>query len=167
MHTVNGLVIQGKQEARDRGFPTMNIQLKEPLDASLDGLWICSYSPTTYENYVGVANVAKGGAMLEVHMLDFNRDMYNQEVEIVLQYTIPRLGSMADDINQLKKCSNCRMCTLRDYGYSAWTVEGTESICERNRRPNFEYNYGNDILEYRATTCDDFIRGDPTEEHLD
>lgn len=37
----------------------------------------------------------------------------------------------------MKKCTDCRYCIQQDYGYSNWTVEGTDVDCLLKKNPDF------------------------------
>ena len=57
-----------------------------------------------------------------------------------------------------KKCSNCDFCVLQDFGYSNYTVEGTEVYCSNGLNPAapFDRWYGADSRDEFAKTCSAF-----------
>ena len=86
-YTVLGRVIQDRQLARQLGFPTANLDVQNEqlppagvyaVDALLDEVWL-----------PGVANLGRrptvvdaGALSLEVHLFDFDRDIYGQLLEV-------------------------------------------------------------------------------------
>lgn len=46
----------------------------------------------------------------------------------------------------MKKCDECKFAELRDYGYSEYTVEGTEVLCLLDLNPDLPCDrwYGED-----------------------
>jgi riboflavin kinase / FMN adenylyltransferase len=87
---ISGEVIKGRQEGRKIGFPTANIEaigvsnletiLPKGVWATrikVEGKWhksACSYGPAP------VYNIEQ--TILEVHILDFDKDIYGQIVEV-------------------------------------------------------------------------------------
>ena len=61
-----------------------------------------------------------------------------------------------------KSCLNCKYCVCRDYGYSNYTVEGTEVYCLLNMNYKFPVDifYGNEPELLYATQCKYFTKGD-------
>lgn len=67
----------------------------------------------------------------------------------------------------MSKCTDCRYCIEEDWGYSNYTVEGTEVNCLLNKNPDFPTDrfYGeNEKLNF-AATCDGFVDGESI--HID
>lgn len=58
-------------------------------------------------------------------------------------------------------CENCRFAILHDYGYSNYTVEGTEFSCAIDAHPegSFDRFYGVDERLGYAERCGDFVAG--------
>ena len=64
-------------------------------------------------------------------------------------------------------CNNCKFALFQDYGYSNYTVEGTEFTCLTDSHPagTFDRFYGeNDQLNY-APQCNSYANGEPV--HID
>lgn len=85
--TVYGTVVEGKKLGRTLGFPTANLATG---DAQLppNGVWAVRALLPDGRSVDGVANlgtrptVGGHGRVLEVHLLDFSRDLYGQSLEI-------------------------------------------------------------------------------------
>lgn len=86
--TITGRVTYGQQLGRTIGFPTANISLKRKV-VPIRGVFAVKmhWQNNTYE---GVANIGfrptvKGqNCQLEVHLFDFNQDIYGQLVDVEL-----------------------------------------------------------------------------------
>jgi len=88
-YTVIGTVVQGRKLGRTLGFPTANLRVhNEQLPQ--DGVWAVEVTLADGSRYRGAGNlglrptVEGEGArrMLEVHLLDYEGDLYGQEVEV-------------------------------------------------------------------------------------
>ena len=84
-YSIIGKVIHGNQLGRTINTPTANISLKTKLPA-IDGVWAC-YVNIDNKDYQGVANVGARPTVdsfkpiLEVHILDFDQDIYDRIIE--------------------------------------------------------------------------------------
>jgi riboflavin kinase/FMN adenylyltransferase len=107
-YIITGRVVGGQKLGRTIGFPTANIEVEE--DAKLipmDGVYACRVN-TLGQTYNGMLNIGfrptvsshKDFRTIEVHILDFNRDIYSEE--IVIEF-IDRIRSemQFDGINAL------------------------------------------------------------------
>ena len=126
--------IEGRGEAGKRGYPTINLHLLDPSEKT--GLFICRVFLSNHRYYDGICHIIDNGIIAEVHILgNYPIEVeVDEKVTIELKYELTKTGSMKDDIEQIRRCSNCKYCTLEDYGYSAWTVLGTTSICDLSLR---------------------------------
>ncbi len=95
---VTGIVVRGKGEARKLGYPTANIDYvsAETFGA---GVWLCSLW-FAGKQYQGLAIIdmwkqQNGLPSLEVHVLDFSRDVYGQTVHVDLHKKIRDLEKFA------------------------------------------------------------------------
>ena len=85
---ITGKIVKGNQLGRTIGYPTANIQIESPYKIiPKDGV---------YAVYVQIQGIQKKGMMnigikpsigkndhsLEVHIFDFNKDIYNQEIRV-------------------------------------------------------------------------------------
>jgi len=93
--TVTGNVVEGKKLGRTIGFPTANLRT---VDAQLppSGVWVVRARLLDGSDVGGVANIGVcptiGGTTrsLEVHLLDFQGDLYGKNIEIqFLNYLRP------------------------------------------------------------------------------
>jgi len=84
-YSIIGKVVKGKQLGRTINTPTANISLKTKLPA-IDGVWACRVSIDN-KDYDAVANVGARPTVdslkpiLEVHILDFDQDIYDRIIE--------------------------------------------------------------------------------------
>ena len=93
-YSVCGRVVHGDGRGRQLGFPTANIQLfrkKSPVR----GVFAVTAVGISQQPVSGVANVGirptVGGeqrVLLEVHLFDFDQDLYGKQVEIIFQQRI-------------------------------------------------------------------------------
>jgi len=85
--TLCGRVAHGDKRGRTIGFPTANIRLHRHR-SPLSGVFAVHMSWPGARAYAGVANVGKRPTVdgtwlqLEVHLFDFDRDIYGQHVEV-------------------------------------------------------------------------------------
>ncbi len=87
MILVQGIVVKGKGEARTLGYPTANIDY-ESLQIISPGVWLCSVLHNQQRlvglAVVGMWKLANDLSSVEVHILDFEEDIYGQHVEVYL-----------------------------------------------------------------------------------
>jgi riboflavin kinase/FMN adenylyltransferase len=85
--TLSGRVAHGDKRGRIIGFPTANIYLHRKA-VPIAGVYVVKMHGITRAGLPGVANVGTrptvGGtrSLLEVHLFDFNRDIYGRHVEV-------------------------------------------------------------------------------------
>ncbi len=67
------------------------------------------------------------------------------------------------------RCDKCKFCVLEDYGYSNWTVEGTNVSCVLNLNPKFpaDHRWGHSPEAEFAKECSRYTQGDPVEIDVD
>ena len=86
-YRMSGRVAHGDKRGRDLGFPTANIHLHRK-NAPLHGVFAVEMFGIHGEPVAGAANVGTrptvGGTrcLLEVHLLDFNEDIYGRHVQV-------------------------------------------------------------------------------------
>lgn len=89
-YTLSGYVIKGKQIGRTIGFPTANIQLGVDYKLIPQTGVYAVYVKIGDKRFKGMLNigfrptVAGSEKTIEVHLLDFNEDIYGEELEIQL-----------------------------------------------------------------------------------
>ncbi len=106
-----GTVIGGHQLGRRLGYPTANLSI--PADLAVDnGVWAArvTVEGRTYGalGYVGRKPTVDqdGQRVLEVHLLDFNGDLYGRSIRVeLLQYvrTERRFASTEDLLQQIDR----------------------------------------------------------------
>lgn len=91
VHEVQGLVVQGDQRGRALGFPTANVAV-QPVLPPADGVYAVvarelgrDHEPRTLIH--GIANLGTrptfaAGRSVEVHLFDFERDIYGRELRV-------------------------------------------------------------------------------------
>lgn len=86
-HIFTGTVVQGKQLGRTMDFPTANLCLPEGLQLPRLGVYACKATVDGKE-YMAVTNIGTrptvcgDGVNGEVHLLDFDGDLYGKEITI-------------------------------------------------------------------------------------
>ena len=111
-YSVLGKVIKGKQIGRTIGFPTANIDINT-RDVLLRGVFCVKATiGSNDKEFNGVANIGfkptvDGNALtLEVHLLNFNEDIYDSNLQIEFMHRIRGeekfndLDELTDQINQ-------------------------------------------------------------------
>ena len=129
--------------------------------------------------FVGVSVKAKA-LVFEIHIIDFDGDLYGKEVGIDLlekireQIIFPSVEAAKEQIkkdyeftmtkiNEYKSCKDCKFFMMKDYGYSNYTVEGTDGSCLIDKHPTgtFDIGYNNDNVEFKhANKCDFYNPGE-------
>lgn len=100
-YRMSGRVAHGDKRGRQMGFPTANIHLHR-CKVPLTGVYAVQLFGIDGEPVNGVANIGVrptiGGdkALLEVHLLDFNRDIYGAHVQVVFLQKLREEHKFAD-----------------------------------------------------------------------
>lgn len=100
-YRMSGRVAHGAKRGRTMGFPTANINLHR-CNVPLSGVFAIQLFGVAGEPINGVANVGvrptvgTDKALLEVHLFDFNRDIYGQHVQVHFLYKIRDEQKFAD-----------------------------------------------------------------------
>lgn len=123
------------------------------------------------ELYLGITNISfKNYFISETHILHFNQNIYGQEIEITLLSFLrnPILSKTIKDSktiieNDIKRfwdsdysCFNCKFFVAQDYGYSNYTVEGTNHDCLVEEYKNYRPKYDG----HTAPICPYFNKGE-------
>ncbi|MGK0498562.1 MAG: riboflavin kinase/FMN adenylyltransferase [Oceanicoccus sp.] len=106
-YSISGRVIVGRQLGRQLDAPTANLQLHR-LRSPLTGVFTVEVE-IDQQLYKGVANVGTRPtvddsltAILEVHILDFNRDIYGKNIKVIFHKKI-RDEKKFDSVEVLKQ----------------------------------------------------------------
>lgn len=61
-----------------------------------------------------------------------------------------------------KNCADCKNCVMVDYGFSDWTVEGTDLICAKGAHPKMPFDrwYNENTLVTFAENCSEYVESD-------
>jgi riboflavin kinase / FMN adenylyltransferase len=92
-YSISGKVVHGAKRGRELGFPTANVHIKHERPA-LTGVYAVKLDGLNAVANLGVRPTIKHGAagipklLLEVHVLDFNRDLYGQHVHVEFLHKI-------------------------------------------------------------------------------
>ena len=105
--SVSGRVCHGKKLGRTIGVPTANVSLKRKV-SPVSGVFVVSVLGLDNATHYGVANIGNSPtvkndkqAQLEVHIFDFNQDIYGRYIEVVLEQQL-RQEIKFDSFEQLK-----------------------------------------------------------------
>jgi riboflavin kinase/FMN adenylyltransferase len=112
-YTLRGYVIEGRKIGREMGFPTANIKPANDyklvpgngvyaVEVKIDGL-----------NLQGMLSVGSnptipglsGRRSIEVHIFDFERDIYDKEIEVIFRYRLrdeKKFGSIDQLTHQME-----------------------------------------------------------------
>ena len=87
-YSIIGRVFHGDKRGRQLGFPTANVLLKRRV-SPISGVYVVKVN-TGEGSYFGVANVGSRPTVagirqqLEVHIFDFDENLYGQSIEVVM-----------------------------------------------------------------------------------
>ena len=106
-YTITGKVIYGRQVGRTLGVPTANLQLHR-YRAPIDGVYAVEIKGLD-KDYRGVANVGVRPTfsedtlkpILEVHIFDFDQEIYGRYLKIIFRHKIREEKKFAD-VEKLK-----------------------------------------------------------------
>ncbi|NLS12236.1 bifunctional riboflavin kinase/FAD synthetase [Vibrio sp. SM6] len=106
-YSISGRVSHGRKLGRTIGFPTANIPLKRCV-SPVSGVYVVQALGADTLPIGGVANIGHRPTVngvrqqLEVHLFDFNRNLYGQQLEIVLLHKL-REERKFDSFDALKQ----------------------------------------------------------------
>lgn len=92
-YSITGRVVHGQKLGRTIGVPTANLLLKRQV-SPVSGVFVVSVLGIADKVYQGVANIGQRPTVngvrqqLEVHIFDFNSDLYGLQLEVVLEEKI-------------------------------------------------------------------------------
>ncbi|MFZ5646305.1 MAG: bifunctional riboflavin kinase/FAD synthetase [Bacillota bacterium] len=114
---VQGVVVAGESRGRTLGFPTANLQLEENgLVVPAKGVYAVKVQ-VDGDHYLGVANIGikptfhgfNSRPNLEVHLLDFQGDLYGKQIKVFLTRRIreeKRFSSPGELVEQIRSDIN-------------------------------------------------------------
>ena len=142
-YAITGTVVRGRQLGRNLGFPTCNLALNRK-NIPLHGVYACLAVITTADGEQwlaqGAANIgyrptvggagsqehangqASEEAWLEVHLLDFNKDIYGARMQVVFRHFI-RAEQKFDSLNALVQQISADVQQVRAY----FSISGDDS----------------------------------------
>jgi len=120
-YAIQGRIVSGDQRGRELGFPTANLEIGDHL-APPNGVYA---AVTTVDNIcwpvalnIGLRPtlaLAKPVLRVEAHLLDFQGDLYGQELEVEFVRKLrdeKKFGSMAELTDQIQRdVAAVRACT--------------------------------------------------------
>ncbi len=119
VYSISGKVLVGQQLGRKLDAPTANVELHR-LRAALSGVYAAEVI-VDGKSFFAVANVGnrptvndRVKAILEVHLLDFNEDIYGKVIEVIFRKKI-RDEKKFDSIDELKSQIHKDFEVGRDY----------------------------------------------------
>lgn len=121
---ISGAVVKGQQLGRDLGFPTCNVRLNR-MSLPLHGVYACDVKVDNVDMaerlLKGAANigyrptVSDGRkAILEVHLLDFDSDIYGERITVIFRHKI-REERKFESLQALQTCIAIDVQTVRDF----------------------------------------------------
>ncbi len=114
-YSISGKVIHGAKRGRELGFPTANVHIKHERPA-LTGVYAVKLQGLNAVANLGVRPTIAGvpKLLLEVHVLDFNDDLYGQHVHVEFLHKI-REEMKFDSLDALKTQIAADIVVARTY----------------------------------------------------
>ncbi|MBC7756230.1 MAG: bifunctional riboflavin kinase/FAD synthetase [Bdellovibrio sp.] len=114
-YSVNGKVVHGAKRGRALGFPTANIHMRHERPA-LTGVYAVKLDGLNSVANLGVRPTIAGvpKLLLEVHILDFNGDLYGRHVHVEFLHKI-REEMKFDSLDALKAQIAADIVTARNF----------------------------------------------------
>jgi riboflavin kinase/FMN adenylyltransferase len=106
-YSINGRVAHGRKLGRQLGFPTANVPLKRCV-SPVSGVYVVEAHGLGGKPVGGVANIGQRPTVngvrqqLEVHLFDFDADLYGQQIEVALLKKL-RDEQRFESVDELKK----------------------------------------------------------------
>lgn len=121
---ISGTVVKGQQLGRDLGFPTCNVRLNRK-NLPLHGVYACDVKVDNVDMaerlLKGAANigyrptVSEGNkAILEVHLLDFDSDIYGERITVIFRHKI-REERKFESLQALQTCIAIDVQTVKEF----------------------------------------------------
>jgi riboflavin kinase / FMN adenylyltransferase len=118
-YSVSGKVVHGAKRGRELGFPTANIHMRHERPA-LTGVYAVKLDGLNSVANLGVRPTIKQGVagipklLLEVHVLDFNADLYDKHVHVEFLHKI-REEMKFESLDALKTQIAADIVTARNF----------------------------------------------------
>ncbi|MCW8884142.1 MAG: bifunctional riboflavin kinase/FAD synthetase [Motiliproteus sp.] len=118
-YTLSGKVIHGRKLGRQLGVPTANISLQRKR-LPFEGVFVVEARNPQGEVFAGVANVGirptvQGESpLLEVHLFDFDRDIYGQRLDVEFKAFV-RPEQKFDGVDELQRQILADIATAKDW----------------------------------------------------
>ena len=118
-YSVSGKVVHGAKRGRELGFPTANIHMRHERPA-LTGVYAVKLDGLNSVANLGVRPTIKQGVagipklLLEVHVLDFNADLYDKHVHVEFMHKI-REEMKFESLDALKTQIAADIFVARDF----------------------------------------------------
>ena len=121
---ISGTVVKGQQLGRDLGFPTCNVRLNRKT-LPLHGVYACEVAVDSVDMaerlLKGAANIGyrptvseSRKAILEVHLLDFDSDIYGERITVIFRHKI-REERKFESLQALQTCIAIDVQTVREF----------------------------------------------------
>lgn len=121
---ISGTVVKGQQLGRDLGFPTCNVRLNRK-SLPLHGVYACDVKVENADMaerlLKGAANIGyrptvseEKKAILEVHLLDFDSDIYGEQITVIFRHKI-REERKFESLQALQTCIAIDVQTVREF----------------------------------------------------
>lgn len=121
---ISGIVVKGQQLGRDLGFPTCNVRLNRK-SLPLHGVYACDVKVDNVDMaerlLKGAANIGyrptvseEKKAILEVHLLDFDSDIYGERITVIFRHKI-REERKFESLQALQTCIAIDVQTVREF----------------------------------------------------
>jgi hypothetical protein len=161
--------IEGFGKGTTIGFPTINVYL--PIGTIELGMWAIA---TKLGKSFGLFSEHNGQIRGEIHVLSKNVKVeVDDSIDLVFvkklrdPFRIKDIQKDIQDDNDLAynfwkgytDCESCERHYQQDYGYSNYTVEGTNYGCYANVWEE-DNDYGFDLLKYISNNCKYYKKGD-------
>ena len=121
-YMLSGTVVSGEKLGRKLGYPTANIRLE--YDYPLDGVYL-TRTVIEEKNYVGLASLGNkptfngSEKILEVFILDFDKDIYSQNIEVYFLEEIRKQIKFSNEdelIKQMNEDHKYAIINSKKYG---------------------------------------------------
>lgn len=121
-YMLSGTVVSGEKLGRKLGYPTANIRLE--YDYPLDGVYLTK-TVIEEKNYVGLASLGNkptfngSEKLLEVFILDFDEDIYSQNIEVYFLEEIRKQIKFSNEdelIKQMNEDHKYAIINSKKYG---------------------------------------------------